>query len=184
MYTQQVQSVFAKMVALGLVEMMESLAQKHNQSLEEAVVHLERIKGATAFDVIQENLLAYYDQFTCVAVQNKNYSKIVSTAQAYIRENYSQSGLSLKQVAAYVYATPAYVSSLFKKETNVSVTEYITICRMKQASILLTQDEGLSFTAVSEQVGYVDPYYFSRCFKKYYGITPSKFLALKTRDGQ
>ena len=58
----------------------------------------------------------------------------------------------------------------------MSVTEYITISRMKKAAELLVRDPGLSLTAVSEQVGYTDPYYFSRCFKKHYGVTPSKFL--------
>ena len=87
-------------------------------------------------------------------------------AKAYIEEHYDSEDLSLKEIAATVFATPAYVSSLFKKETGNSITEYITICRMRTAAELLQQEHELSLTAVSERVGYTDPYYFSRCFKK------------------
>ena len=90
--------------------------------------------------------------------------------------NYTSSDLSLKKIAAAVFAAPAYVSSLFKKEMGLSVTEYITVCRMQRAAELLHSRPDSSLTAISEQVGYTDPYYFSRCFKRYYGVTPSKFL--------
>ena len=52
--------------------------------------------------------------------------------------------------------------------------------RVREAGIraaeLIHSRPDSSLTAISEQVGYTDPYYFSRCFKQYYGVTPSKFL--------
>lgn len=122
-------------------------------------------------------LVEYYCRLTKKIQTTCQISKIVYLAKAYIEEHYDSEDLSLKEIAATVFATPAYVSSLFKKETGNSITEYITICRMRTAAELLQQEHELSLTAVSERVGYTDPYYFSRCFKKYYGITPSKFLA-------
>ena len=103
-------------------------------------------------------------------------SKLVHMAKEHIQQNYTSSDLSLKKIAAAVFAALAYVSSLFKKEMGLSVTEYITACRMQRAAELLHSRPDSSLTAVSEQVGYTDPYYFSRCFKRYYGVTPSKFL--------
>lgn len=103
-------------------------------------------------------------------------SKMVHMAKEHIQQNYTSSDLSLKKIAAAVFAAPAYVSSLFKKEMGLSVTEYITVCRMQRAAELLHSRPDSSLTAISEQVGYTDPYYFSRCFKRYYGVTPSKFL--------
>ena len=111
---------------------------------------------------------------------SRKVSKLVLAAQDYIKENYQRSDLSLKKTAAAVFAAPAYVSSLFKREIGVSMTEYITICRMKKAVELLKQERVISLVTVSEQVGYTDPYYFSRCFKKYYGVSPSKLLANRT----
>ena len=103
-------------------------------------------------------------------------SKLVHMAKEHIQQNYTSSNLSLKKIAAAVFAAPAYVSSLFKKEMGLSVTEYITVCRMQRAAELIHSRPDSSLTAISEQVGYTDPYYFSRCFKQYYGVTPSKFL--------
>ena len=93
----------------------------------------------------------------------------------HIRKNYCSSSLSLKELAEAAHSTPAYVSSLFKKEIGVSVTEYITSSRMKLAAKLLLQNPDLNLVSVSERVGYEDPYYFSRCFKKQYGVPPSKY---------
>lgn len=88
-------------------------------------------------------------------------SKLVHMAKEHIQQNYTSSDLSLKKIAAAVFAAPAYVSSLFKKEMGLSVTEYITACRMQRAAELLHSRPDSSLTAVSEQVGYTDPYYFA-----------------------
>lgn len=109
-------------------------------------------------------------------------SKLVHMAKEHIQQNYTSSNLSLKKIAAAVFAAPAYVSSLFKKEMGLSVTEYITACRMQRAAELIHSRPDSSLTAVSEQVGYTDPYYFSRCVKRYYGVTPSKFLFSHARQ--
>ena len=84
-------------------------------------------------------------------------SKLVHMAKEHIQQNYTSSDLSLKKIAAAVFAAPAYVSSLFKKEMGLSVTEYITACRMQRAAELLHSRPDSSLTAVSEQVGYTDP---------------------------
>ncbi len=92
-------------------------------------------------------------------------------------DNYCKNDISLNNIAAAIHAAPAYVSFLFKKELDVSVTEYITSCRMKKVVELMASGEAYNQSTISEQIGYADPYYFSKCFKKYYGISPSKFLS-------
>ena len=180
MREQRTQGSFCRMAGLGLLAILYSMAAKHQVDITvvqgEGRPLSEQIDQSASCDELEALLLACYGRLTEAIQGSRKVSKLVSAALDYIRENYCSSDLSLKKIAAGAYATPAYVSSLFKKEVGMSVTEYITISRMKKAAELLVRDPGLSLTAVSEQVGYTDPYYFSRCFKKHYGVTPSKFL--------
>lgn len=59
--------------------------------------------------------------------------------------------------------------------TGYTPNEYIRMIRMKKAAELLRQDMRITVAEVSYQVGIDDPYYFSRCFKRQFGITPSGY---------
>lgn len=181
MRQQRVRAEVVKMTALGLITVLHSLVSREQFPTElrssDGTLISKRVDQSDTCAEIEHVLVEYYCRLTKKIQTTCQISKIVYLAKAYIEEHYDSEDLSLKEIAATVFATPAYVSSLFKKETGNSITEYITICRMRKAAELLQQEHELSLTAVSERVGYTDPYYFSRCFKKYYGITPSKFLA-------
>lgn len=64
------------------------------------------------------------------------------------------------------------ISYLFYKYLNIRPIDYLIQCRMAVACRLL--NEGFSVKEVSKKVGYNDEFYFSRLFKKNFGVTPSK----------
>ena len=97
----------------------------------------------------------------------------VAKAQDYVNENYSDIDLNVDKICAYLGVSSAYFSTVFKKETGKSFTNFLTDIRMKQAVSLLDQDE--KTYVVAEKVGYSDPNYFSYVFKKQFGISPSKY---------
>lgn len=136
----------------------------------------EAIERAASAEETSYRLLAFYARFTEVWRSRRSLSKPVRMAREYIQGHYRDPELALSQIASASFAAPSYLSSLFKKEIGISTTEYITQCRMKEAARLL-RDPERGLAEVSAEVGYQDPYYFSRCFKKYYGATPSKFIA-------
>lgn len=59
--------------------------------------------------------------------------------------------------------------------TGYYPNEYIRIMRMKKAAELLSSPENLTVAEVSYQVGINDPFYFSKCFKLQFGVTPSVY---------
>ncbi len=68
-------------------------------------------------------------------------------------------------------------TTFFKKVkhlTGQTPNDYIKTCRMEQA-IKLLQDDTLTIAQVSYQIGIEDPYYFSKLFKNYFGITPTQY---------
>lgn len=98
----------------------------------------------------------------------------IAKAVAMIEQHYEDENLSAKSLATSVYLTPAYFSSLFKKETGRTVRQYITGVRMEQAKKMLT-DTRYKLYHVSLAVGYTDASYFARTFKKAVGMMPSEY---------
>jgi AraC-like DNA-binding protein len=67
--------------------------------------------------------------------------------------------------------SPQYFGEIFKRETGVSVKEFQRECRLERAMALL-REGALSITEVAAEVGLEDIAYFSRLFKRRYGIPP------------
>jgi signal transduction histidine kinase/ligand-binding sensor domain-containing protein/DNA-binding response OmpR family regulator len=62
----------------------------------------------------------------------------------------------------------------FESLTGQSVNEFVRNTRLKRAAQLLSLNE-LTVSEVTYEVGFSDPQYFSKCFNKFYGITPSEY---------
>ena len=58
--------------------------------------------------------------------------------------------------------------------TGKSPNDFIRIFRLERAAELLTA-EGLNVTEVADRVGFSDPKYFSSCFRRHFGVSPSKY---------
>ncbi len=101
---------------------------------------------------------------------------IIERARQYVQENYSDSDLSIEGICSELNVSPAYFSTLFKKETGQTFVAYVTRVRMEQAVELLKGTEDKTYI-IAEKVGYTEPNYFSYVFKKQFGISPSKYRA-------
>lgn len=99
--------------------------------------------------------------------------RIMMRAKAYIDQHYGEA-ISLKDVAASVYLSPAYFSRLFKQHMQENITDYITRVRVEKAKQLLL-DGCYKVYEISERVGYRNEKYFFRIFKKYTGQTPFEY---------
>lgn len=98
---------------------------------------------------------------------------VVAKAKAYINANFHKE-ISLDDVSKEVDISPYYFSKIFKEETGENFIEYVTSVRMEKAKELL-QSSSLSMKEICAQVGYADPNYFSRTFKKNVGVTPTEY---------
>ena len=73
-----------------------------------------------------------------------------------------------------VNISPYYFSKLFKEETGENFIEYVTAARMERAKELLDSTDK-SMKEICVEIGYADPNYFSRSFKKNIGVTPTEY---------
>jgi two-component system response regulator YesN len=102
---------------------------------------------------------------------------VVSSVLEFTGHHYREP-LSLYEVAERFRINPAYLGQLFKKETGRIYSEYVNGLRIGEAKELLATSS-LSAKVISLQVGYQNPNYFYRIFKKLVGISPSEFRSAR-----
>ena len=106
---------------------------------------------------------------------NIDYSNhIVQATKEYLETHYAEE-ITREDAAEQVNISPQYFSKLIKKTTGFNFIDWLSILRVKKAKELLT-NSNLTVKEVCYMVGYKDPNYFSRIFKKRIGITPSEYV--------
>lgn len=136
---------------------------------------IEHSSSIEALDALRKEMVHRYANL----VRNhsmRGYSPAVQKVINYIDFNY-QEDLSLKKIAGLFSISPSYLSALFRKETGITLTEYINSKRIDvSVSLLNTTDS--SIQNIAAQVGFLDVNYYTRIFKKLKGISPSAYRNL------
>lgn len=104
---------------------------------------------------------------------------IVMQLQHYILTRYREP-ITVADLAAHVDLTPNYTSSLFKQATGMTLTDYIQQIRISAACDLLTNSQ-MNIAEISEFLGFCEPSYFNKVFRKVRGISPSAYVKEKLR---
>ncbi|NLE24924.1 MAG: response regulator [Clostridiaceae bacterium] len=102
-------------------------------------------------------------------------SKIIEEVKIYISNNFQNEELNIDEIAKSLFINYAHLCFIFKRDTGVTINEYLTEFRIKKAKDLFDSGNTLILD-VASKVGYADANYFGKCFKKFYGIPPSKYL--------
>ncbi|KRF19239.1 response regulator transcription factor [Paenibacillus sp. Soil787] len=139
-------------------------------------------------NVTQSNkVLAQFNQWSqrivtlgtdIIQVEDREQASVIQKIYDYIDEHL-QDELSREQIAEYVHFNSAYLSRLFRKETNTSLTDYILEKRMHKAKLLLVSTN-IKISDISSLVGYGDIPHFTKMFKRYVGLTPQEFRKSKS----
>ena len=100
--------------------------------------------------------------------------RAVERAKDFIHAHYGESTLSVEALCEHLHLSPAYFSTLFKRETGMSFTAYVTVVRMEAAAAALRNTEDKTYL-IARRCVYEDPNYFSYVFKSHFGMSPTKF---------
>ena len=126
-----------------------------------------------------EDLKQYYCQFfmniTELLKKESIYAgdDVIQKIQMYIQHNY-QKDLTQDFIASLFYLNRSYLSTLFKQKTGMKFVDYLNQVRIDHSKELLL-DSSKKMYQISKSVGYDNPKYFFRIFKKKNGMTPEQY---------
>lgn len=120
---------------------------------------------------------------------NSSFSPVLRTSQFrnldgtldYLSNNIDKN-ISLKEMADQAKLSPSHFSRRFKEQTGFSPIDYFIHLKMQHAAMLLSFSDK-NVKEISFELGYSDPYYFSRIFKRVIGYSPSVFRNLPQELG-
>jgi two-component system response regulator YesN len=107
-------------------------------------------------------------------------SKFMSRALEYIELNYYKD-ITLDDLSNHVGLSKSYLSSTFKKVVGDNFIDYLIQHRLNKAKQLLEQTD-LKISEIAGKIGFNDPKYFAKLFKRLYGITPTEFREQKCNE--
>lgn len=133
---------------------------------------IEKIK------TVQEGVEMMHDMIYkyCALVKNhsmKNYSLLVQKVITIIDSDLT-ADLSLHRQAEMLNVNASYLSTLFKKETGMTLTEYVSKKRVDHAAFLLASTN-MQIQNIAQHCGIFDVNYFTKIFKKIKGKTPKEY---------
>src|SRR5690625_258074 len=138
-------------------------------------LYIQNIEGLfdsnKVISLVERALLDFTER---VRKNNKqNYSKPITICYNYIFNNIYED-ITLNKLAEVVQLHPNYLSSLFKKETGITLSEYILQTKVEEAKTLL-QFTNYSISNIYTLLHFYDQTHFTKVFKRFTGLTPKQF---------
>ena len=105
--------------------------------------------------------------------------QLVNAAKKYVQKNYKEK-LTLAMISSDIGISQGYLSSVFKKTTGSNLNDYVNHVKIEKAKDLLGMHEYMMYE-ISDMLGFENPYYFSKVFKRITGMTPSDYETMRKR---
>ncbi|MCI9163953.1 MAG: response regulator transcription factor [Lachnospiraceae bacterium] len=126
------------------------------------------------FHYLIRSITSSYEKAAALKRQDEN--RPVRMAKRYVADHY-QEPLTLEQVSLVAGLSPAYLSTVFKKDTGMTFLEYLSKIRMDAAKRLL-KETNRTIADICGLVGYNDVRHFTKTFTKYSGLKPNEYRKL------
>ena len=142
--------------------------------LSDSYIHkCERLNHFEQISNLQYHMVRHYTQIVEDLRYNRNQSELTKNIASYIRHHLSDA-IKTEDIAASLFMSRSHLSTRFKNETGMNLTEYIHYIKISEAKHLLAHtDKNLSL--ISNYLGYSSQSHFTRMFKKIVGMSPAEY---------
>lgn len=190
---RNIQRLFAQIRSIGsvpfrqvykllteLLFLCERILRKYQISMDDIfandITMIDYIAARGNLDDLEEWFLETINQILDLISSKKqnNITATVADIQRYIDNHYWEE-ISLTVLSQRYHINMSYLSEIFKRHTGTTYVEYLSSVRLDHAAKLLSENRKLRIHEVAGHVGYADANYFSKCFKKRFGVTPDQY---------
>jgi len=136
----------------------------------------KEISNLETMDAINKRFLNLFENIvnSMSKFKNDKAAFLIESIKDIINSSYTDNNLSLKSIANTFKMSPTYIGKLFRETALFSISDYINEVRLKKAKELL-KNSTYSIELISEKVGFENPKYFYKLFKKSYNTTPGEY---------
>jgi len=113
-------------------------------------------------------------------IDTTGFSDVTVSIIIYIEENYTNQ-ISLEMIAKSIGYNKNYICSVFKKDTDISIIDYLNFVRIRQAAVYFSYSD-IDVSLVCARVGFANVSHFNRTFKKFIGISPTTYKKMYPLD--
>lgn len=121
------------------------------------------------------SLLAYIENIQSMTYIDKKKHYIISPAVSYLKKHIYDCDLKIDTLIRLCGISGTYFQKIFQSKFSVSPQKYILAKRLSHAKAIIDSGDFDTISEIAACVGYNDPLYFSRAFKKKYGVSPSRY---------
>lgn len=174
---------YRRMISMGLMSLLLSYVVKIGKTIDDIFQSPFKpyfmIQQSTE-EGLERYILSCYEKVMVYlkAHQTSQSSVIASQAKGYIDAHFSNPDLSMTTLTKELLVNQTYLRKMFKSEYNMTISEYLVKVRMDQAKDYIMHSN-YKLSAIAQMVGYNDGGYFSRSFKKYFGVSPSEYFEIQ-----
>ncbi len=113
-------------------------------------------------------------------IDTTGFSDVTVSIIIYIEENYTKQ-INLEMIAKSIGYNKNYICSAFKKDTDVSIIDYLNFVRIRQAAVYISYSD-IDISQICSRVGFANVSHFNRTFKKFLGFSPTTFKKMYPLD--
>ncbi len=141
------------------------------QSLYSTGNYLDRLM----IDIYFMEMLIFASKNTCFGKeQSEKYSLSLERMLRYIDQNFTER-ITPEILSRQFELSKEHICSLFKTKFDMTVSEYVNTVKLNHAVELLS-NSSMNVSQIAEYLGYSSEYYFSRLFKRRYGVSPTGYI--------
>lgn len=158
------------------IDMLTGTEEMYNKVMNQEKINIfEEVQEKRNFKELKEYVKQVYNILCTVTKTQEILPENVQKILRIVEERYADSELNVNSIAKEMYMNYNYLCVVFKKALNITINDYIFKFRMQKA-IEYFNNSNMQVGEVAEKTGYSNIGYFSRCFRKEFGITPSKYI--------
>lgn len=137
------------------------------------ILKMDSCTSIDAISTLHEQMVLDYTRKMSLVKKSSIISKPIVLCMDYIY-NHMNCRITVDELAEYAGLSPSYLSRLFKKELNISISDYICEMKIEKAQHLLKYSD-YSLIDIANHLAFSSKSHFIQTFKKLVGVTPKKY---------